>query len=375
MTIPQFFVYKRPVAWTALVASLVWGCFAYRAMPQRHDPIIPIRIATVITIYPGADAEKVEQEVSRRIEKQLSRCGNVEKLYSLSRQNLSVVFVELFDSVRDTEEVWQDLQGRLDSMTDLPAVMGRPLKPSLNKDFGERVAMMLTISSPKVSDFEIAERAHSIRGVLARFRASRLEGLRRDRISAVLVYPNTVARSYVLWMGQSLLQRLTTKGLIADGQIVEAPSTGCLDFQLAKGVSEKQLIAECIRWDRDTAQSGLTHPDIWPGILVRDLDRLERKLRCSPRDPLGGPDRYSYRDLRRFADLIRDRLKQYRHDRYDRPDWIAKRGHQSPLQRPTVQRAGNIAARDCPAARGPQYQSPRRSSRDCGSKGNGPSER
>ena len=71
MTTSQFFVYKRPVAWTVLVATLAWGYFAYRAMPQRHDPIIPIRIATIVTIYPGADAEKVEQEVTRKIEKQV----------------------------------------------------------------------------------------------------------------------------------------------------------------------------------------------------------------------------------------------------------------------------------------------------------------
>ncbi len=64
MTTSQFFVYKRPVAWTLLAATLAWGYFAYRAMPQRHDPIIPIRIATVVTIYPGADAEKVEREVT-----------------------------------------------------------------------------------------------------------------------------------------------------------------------------------------------------------------------------------------------------------------------------------------------------------------------
>src|SRR5208283_438425 len=205
----------------------------------------------------------------------------------------------------------QDLQGRLDSMNDLPTVMGRPLKPRLNKDFGESVAMMLTISSPKVSDFEIAERARSIRSVLASFRAGRPDALRRNRVAAVLVYPNTVERSYVLWLGQSLLQRLATKGLIVDGHIVEAPSTGCLDFQLADGVSEDQIKAECLRWDRDTAQSGLTHPDMWPGVLVGDLDRLEAEVRHTPRDAMGGPDRYSYGDLRRFADLIRDRLKQY----------------------------------------------------------------
>ncbi len=163
MTTSQFFVYKRPVAWTALVATLLWGCFAYRAMPQRHDPIIPIRMATIVTIYPGADAEKVEQEVTRKIEKQVGQCGQVEKVHSLSRQSLSVVFVELFDSVKDPEQVWQDLQGRLDLMTDLPTVRGRPVRPQINKDFGETVAVMLTISSPKVSDFEIHQRAESIR--------------------------------------------------------------------------------------------------------------------------------------------------------------------------------------------------------------------
>ena len=129
MTTSQFFVYKRPIAWTALVATLAWGGFAYFAMPQRHDPVIPIRMATIVTLYPGADAEKVEQEVTRKIEKQVTQCGQVEKVHSLSRQSLSVVFVDLFESVRDTEPVWQDLQGRLDALTGLPTVAGRPVTP------------------------------------------------------------------------------------------------------------------------------------------------------------------------------------------------------------------------------------------------------
>jgi multidrug efflux pump subunit AcrB len=311
MTTSQFFVYKRPVAWTALVATLAWGWFAYRWMPQRHDPTIPIRMATVVTIYPGAEAEKVEQEVTRKIETQLGQCGQVEKVRSLSRQNLSVVFVELFDAVRDPEEVWQDLQGRLDAITDLPTVGGRPLRPQLNKDFGETVALMLTISSPKVSDFEIRQRAESIRSRLTEFRHSRPAKFRRDRLTAVLVYPNTVSRSYVRWLGQSLLRRLTEKGLIEDAHLVEPPSTGCLDFQLVAGHTDDELRREALRWEQDTIGTGMSHPDIWPGIILRDLGQLETRLRRSPLDTLGGPDRYSYRELRHYADMIRDRLKQY----------------------------------------------------------------
>ena len=74
MTTSQYFVYRRHVAWTLLVATLAWGYFAYWAMPQRHDPIIPIRIATVVTVYPVADAKKVEQEVTRQIENQVAQC-------------------------------------------------------------------------------------------------------------------------------------------------------------------------------------------------------------------------------------------------------------------------------------------------------------
>ncbi|MGO9111305.1 MAG: efflux RND transporter permease subunit [Thermoguttaceae bacterium] len=311
MTTSQFFVYKRPVAWTLLAATLVWGYFAYRAMPQRHDPIIPIRIATVITIYPGADAEKVEQEVTRKIEQQVALCDSVEKVRSLSRQNFSVVFVELFDREKNPEQVWQDLQGRLESMTDLPTVANRPVRPLLNKDFGETVAMMLTIASPKVSDFEIGQRARSIREVVSGFRRSRPEPFRRDRLTAVLVYPNTVGRSYVVWLGQSLLQRLTERGLIEDGHIIEAPSTGCLDFQLVAGKRDEELIREGLLWERDTIGTGMSHPDMWKSTIVRDLADLEAKLGANRRDPLVRPDRYSYRELRLFADAIRDRLKQY----------------------------------------------------------------
>lgn len=311
MTTAQFFVYRRPIAWTAFVATLIWGVVAYLAMPQRHDPIIPIRLATIVTIYPGADAEKVEGEVTKKIENQVGQCGDVEKVYSQSRQNVSVVFVELFDTVRNPEQVWQDLQTRLNAIPDLPTVHGQPVRPLINKDFGQTVATLLTISSPKVSEFEVLERAKCIRETVQAARNKRPKEFQRDRLTAVLVYPNTIGRSYAVWLGESLMQQLVEKGLIEDGQFLEPPSAGCLDFQLVKGKTDKELIDAMLKWSRSTIGSGMSHPDIWPGVLVRDLSKLDDHLARSQIDPFGGPDRYSYRELRKYADLIRDRLKKY----------------------------------------------------------------
>ena len=64
MNISQLFVTKRPIAWTAMISVLVWGIYAYLMMPQRQDPIIPVVTGVILTPYPGAEAEKVEQEVT-----------------------------------------------------------------------------------------------------------------------------------------------------------------------------------------------------------------------------------------------------------------------------------------------------------------------
>ena len=184
MTIAQFFVYRRPIAWTALVATLLWGIYAYLSMPQRHDPDITVGMAVVVTPYPGARAEKVEQELTRKIEKKVSENPSVERVHSISRQGLSVVFVELRDEIRQADQIWEDLQTKLQGMTDLPRVDDIPLVPRLNKDFGDTAAVMLTISSPPVSDFEIERRAASIRAALVEARARRPAEYRDNRVDS-----------------------------------------------------------------------------------------------------------------------------------------------------------------------------------------------
>jgi multidrug efflux pump subunit AcrB len=303
MTTSQFFVYKRPIAWTALALTLAWGVLSYLVMPQRHDPIIPVRMGVVVTPYPGARAEKVEQEVTRKIERKLGENAAVETVSSLSRSGLSVVYVQLSESEKNAAQVWQDLQGRLDGLNDLPRVGERPVQPVLDKDYGDTVAVMLTISSPPVADLEIELRAQNIRAVLEPARAACAPEFRDGRVSGVLVYPNTVARASVLRIGRTLLQRLAEAGVARDGRVLEAASTGCIDFQLVASVSELRQVLG--RWARETQASGQWHHDVWPPFLVGNLDELPWYLRANARE------KYTYRELRDFADRIQDHLKRF----------------------------------------------------------------
>jgi len=310
MTTSQYFVYKRPIAWTLLIFTCLWGTYAYMAMPQRQDPLIQIRSGVVLTTYPGAGAVEVEQEVSRKVEKKLAENPAVEHVRSISRQNLSVVFVDLYDTIKNAEAIWQDLDNKLSAMSDLPTVGGQPLRPRLDKDFGDTVAIMLTISSPPLSDSAIEERAEVIARRLIQERADRPEPLRSRRYSGVLVHPSAVDRALVERLGRLCLQHLAERGMAGDGRYIGMLGAGVIDFQLPEGRDEASLIAEVEHWCQENIGAGLGHPDIWPGVIVQDPARLASELKRRCQAEPGGVARYSYEELHRFADLIQDRLRQ-----------------------------------------------------------------
>lgn len=303
MNLPQFFVTHRPIGWTALVAVLAWGVYAYVAMPQRQDPIIPVVSAVIATPYPGAEAERVEQEVTRKIERKIAENPAVETVRSISRPGMSFVYVDLFETERNAELVWQDIRGKLGEIPDLPQAAGRPTQSFLNKDFGDSVAVMLTVSSPPVGDAEIELRARAIREAIGvRWGAS--TGAEGKQRTGVLVYPPSVAPAQLARLGRSLAQRLVETGIVDDADLLEAAGVGILRVTLGQGMTDTDLQQTTVRWEQESGRPEHQQPDIWQPFWIADLGRLATELRRA------APDKYSYRELRDCAETIRDRLKQ-----------------------------------------------------------------
>src|SRR4030095_9293351 len=93
--ISRFFVQQRHITWVLLIGVCVWGFYSYKSMPQRKDPDTPVKTAVAITPWPGVNAEKIEQLVTRKVEEKIAQNANVEKIRSISRTNVSVVYVDL----------------------------------------------------------------------------------------------------------------------------------------------------------------------------------------------------------------------------------------------------------------------------------------
>jgi hydrophobe/amphiphile efflux-1 (HAE1) family protein len=94
MTLPKISV-NKPVA-TAMVflAVLLFGLVSLKLLPLDVMPAMELPSLTVVTVYPGASANEVEDQISRVLESSLSGAENLKNIKSTSRENVSIVSLE-----------------------------------------------------------------------------------------------------------------------------------------------------------------------------------------------------------------------------------------------------------------------------------------
>lgn len=164
---------KYPQVTLVLTAMLVLvGVHALLTMPRREDPQITIRVGLVLAIYPGATAEQVEAQVTRKIEDRLFRFAEVRKqrTFSVSRTGLVVVNVTLEDDVRDVDTFWNKLRNDMIELKvrELPQSVQGPL---VNSDFGDTVAMLLAVRGKPYGYRELKDYVQRIEDELRTIRA------------------------------------------------------------------------------------------------------------------------------------------------------------------------------------------------------------
>ena len=289
----RFFVNNRQIAWVALVAVLAWGVYGYLNMPKRKDPDIPVRSAVAICPWPGIPSEKVEQLVTRKIEQAIAGNSKVERITSTSEDNVSVVFVKL-QEIPNTKQELNDIGQRLSQISDLPQGAG-PVQ--WISDFGDTAALMLTVASPEVPQTEIELRARGLQEAI--------EGLRHgdpNRVSVVYCYPTTVAPAAVERPAAIFMQQAEHDGVAKDALQLSTGSCTGADFATTRSDGEIRAYTQQFVYTR--LQQYDFHPDSWGPIIIRDPKSTKDRMAEV------ATDRYTYRQLDDFTDLIQRSLQR-----------------------------------------------------------------
>jgi hypothetical protein len=252
---------------------------------------------TSICLWPGINAARVEQLVTRKIEEKLAEISEIQRpnfeyfrVRSLTLDGMSVVNVQIDERYPNVQQIFNDVDLKLRQITNLPQGAG-PIQ--FFSDFGDTAALMLTVASPRESAVAISLRALAIRQAIIQARARFASEPARTTI--VLAFPQSLV---VPNLGErvrgDLAGCLNGSGTVSELVAIEGYGFVGLDGLAPSANAYMRAAKRCVMEVYGREQFD---PDVWEPALIGDPRDTEARLAA-----VAGA-RYSYRELDEFTNL------------------------------------------------------------------------
>ena len=152
-----------------IVATLlvtIWGLTYFSTMSRREDPNLEFNSSWIVTTFPGALPEEVEQYVTKPIEDVVAEISEVEVIQSESHYSFSLVKVELDEDTPQDEikQIWDNMRAELETIKgDFPEGSGVPF---VNDKVFDTASHIISISGEHYSPRELEAFAERIKNRL-----------------------------------------------------------------------------------------------------------------------------------------------------------------------------------------------------------------
>ena len=196
MNIAEYSIRNSVVTWVVTIALLVVGYMSFQQLSRLEDPEFTIKDAIVLTPYPGASPQEVEEEVTNQIESAAQELGQVKRVESRSSRGLSYVKVSIKDKYdkNGLPQVWDELRRKVnDYQRKLPPGAG----PSIvNDDFGDVYGVYIVLTGDGYELSELYEVAKMLQ----------VEILRVQDVKRVSILANVKETIYVEMKKETMAQ-------------------------------------------------------------------------------------------------------------------------------------------------------------------------
>ncbi|HXI04573.1 MAG TPA: efflux RND transporter permease subunit [Candidatus Saccharimonadales bacterium] len=146
---------KDRITIAALLIIVIGGAAAYLGLPQNEDPGFTVRTALVLTYFPGASPERVENLVTDRIEEVVQEIPELDSVQSESRTGVSIVFANISERYHEMRPIWDSLRRKIDRVRgDLPE---GSIGPFVNDEFGDVYGILVTVTGEGFSYHDLEQ--------------------------------------------------------------------------------------------------------------------------------------------------------------------------------------------------------------------------
>lgn len=158
-----FFTDKFRVILLLIVMMIVSGIIALQSLPLESTPEVNLGIIAVSASLPGASPESIEDLIVKKIEKEVSKVKDIDKMTSTSQNSFGTVTLQ-FKSGVDTNKALQDVKEQVDiAKKSFPEGTKEPTVRELN--FSDTPIWIFSLSGNK-TPLELNQIAKDIRDEL-----------------------------------------------------------------------------------------------------------------------------------------------------------------------------------------------------------------
>lgn len=315
MNVAEYAIRNKIVTLVLTIGLLVAGLQAYQGMSRLEDPEFTIKMALVMTPYPGASAAEVEEEVTDELEMAVQKLGQLDTIESQSDRGLSTLTVTIKNQYdkNTLPQVWDELRRKVnDAQRFLPPGAG----PSIVvDDYSDVYGVFFAIYGREYSYAEIKKVADLYRKELLLVQDVAKIDTFGERVEAIYIELNRDRVAQVGIPTSVIINELQQKNIaVESGRIKVGPEfitvspTGDIntvkEFEsiLISGSSDKQIYLRdvatvrrgyvepqdaIIRYDGNTA-IGLGISTVSGGNVVTMGAALEKRIReLQSQVPLG----------------------------------------------------------------------------------------
>ena len=153
MILPRISIQRPILAWMMNLVLVLFGVIGLSRLPVRELPDIDPPIVSVTTVFPGANAQVVETEVTERLEEAINNIEGIKTLRSESREGVSNISIE-FDLARDIDTSAQDVRDRVSRVRGaLPRDIREPIVSKQDSD--AQPILWIALNSERYSPLEM----------------------------------------------------------------------------------------------------------------------------------------------------------------------------------------------------------------------------
>ena len=167
----DFLVRQKKLALVFSISVIALGLVSLNNIQRDQFPAVDFEIMTIVTSYPGASPEDVEQNITNVIEDELSSVTGIDKFTSTSRAGVSSIVITFSQDVSDLSEIKQEVRNVVNRIKSLPEEVV-DLPRVIDRKTSRKSIIKISLSSDEIDYAElrgmvdsIAQSIESIEGV------------------------------------------------------------------------------------------------------------------------------------------------------------------------------------------------------------------